>query len=51
MILDIGCGSGISGSVLSEEEHFWVGIDISNDMLNVAVEHETEGELIQGDIG
>ncbi len=51
MVLDIGCGSGISGSVLSEEEHFWVGIDISNDMLEVAQQHDTEGELILGDIG
>jgi 18S rRNA (guanine1575-N7)-methyltransferase len=32
-ILDIGCGSGISGAELTEGGHFWVGIDISPDML------------------
>ena len=33
LILDIGCGSGISGSVLSEYGHHWVGMDISRAML------------------
>jgi 18S rRNA (guanine1575-N7)-methyltransferase len=33
LILDIGCGSGISGSVLTEYGHQWVGIDISRSML------------------
>lgn len=33
-ILDIGCGSGISGSELTEEGHFWVGLDISKDMMS-----------------
>jgi 18S rRNA (guanine1575-N7)-methyltransferase len=28
-ILDVGCGSGLSGEVLSEENHVWVGCDIS----------------------
>lgn len=32
-ILDIGCGSGLSGSVLEENGHFWVGMDISTAML------------------
>lgn len=32
-ILDIGCGSGLSGSVLEEQGHFWVGLDISTSML------------------
>lgn len=32
-VLDIGCGSGLSGSVLEEQGHFWVGIDISQAML------------------
>ena len=32
-VLDIGCGSGLSGSVLDEQGHFWVGVDISPAML------------------
>lgn len=28
LVLDLGCGSGLSGSVLSEAGHAWVGLDI-----------------------
>mmetsp|Transcript_8019 Transcript_8019/g.8870 ORF Transcript_8019/g.8870 Transcript_8019/m.8870 type:complete len:304 (+) Transcript_8019:185-1096(+) len=35
-ILDIGCGSGLSGKVLEEYGHFWVGCDVSRDMLTIA---------------
>ena len=35
LILDIGCGSGLSGSILAEEGHTWVGVDISRDMLSL----------------
>lgn len=38
LILDIGCGSGLSGQVLEEYGHVWVGCDISRDMLQVAKE-------------
>lgn len=37
-VLDIGCGSGLSGKVLEEQGHVWVGCDVSRDMLNVAKE-------------
>ena len=37
-ILDIGCGSGLSGQVLEEQGHVWVGCDVSRDMLQVAKE-------------
>lgn len=33
LILDIGCGSGLSGAALEELGHFWVGMDISDAML------------------
>lgn len=33
-LLDIGCGSGLSGSVLEEQGHTWVGVDISSAMLS-----------------
>ena len=38
LVLDIGCGSGLSGQVLEERGHVWVGCDVSRDMLNVAQE-------------
>ena len=38
LILDIGCGSGLSGQVLEEQGHVWVGCDVSRDMLQVAHE-------------
>ncbi|EUB60667.1 methyltransferase [Echinococcus granulosus] len=51
LLLDIGCGSGLSGEVLTENGHSWIGIDISQAMLNVAQERESEGDLLLGDIG
>ncbi|EZA59261.1 hypothetical protein DMN91_008494 [Ooceraea biroi] len=51
LLLDIGCGSGLSGGVLEEEGHMWIGVDISPAMLNVAAERETSGNLILGDMG
>lgn len=33
LLLDIGCGSGISGSVITSEGHTWIGLDISRAML------------------
>ncbi|XP_046892179.1 probable 18S rRNA (guanine-N(7))-methyltransferase [Hypomesus transpacificus] len=50
-LLDVGCGSGLSGDFLSEEGHFWVGVDISTAMLDVALEREVEGDLLLGDMG
>lgn len=32
-LLDIGCGSGLSGQILTEAGHQWIGIDISKAML------------------
>lgn len=42
LILDVGCGSGLSGQALEEAGHVWLGVDISRDMLDVANERETE---------
>lgn len=50
-ILDIGCGSGLSGSVLEDNEHIWVGVDISKAMLDVAIEREVAGDLVLADMG
>ncbi|KAL2461840.1 S-adenosyl-L-methionine-dependent methyltransferase superfamily protein [Abeliophyllum distichum] len=51
LLLDIGCGSGLSGETLSENGHQWIGLDISQSMLDVALEREVEGDLVLGDMG
>ena len=51
LLLDIGCGSGLSGEVISELGHMWFGMDISTAMLDIAVEREVEGDLICADMG
>ncbi|XP_041348106.1 probable 18S rRNA (guanine-N(7))-methyltransferase [Gigantopelta aegis] len=50
-ILDVGCGSGLSGECLTDLGHVWVGLDISPHMLDVAVEREAEGDLVLSDMG
>ncbi|KAF8969837.1 S-adenosyl-L-methionine-dependent methyltransferase [Flammula alnicola] len=50
-LLDIGCGSGLSGEILDEEGYIWAGIDIAPSMLEVALEREVEGDLFLQDIG
>uniref|UniRef100_A0A8C3BY34 18S rRNA (guanine-N(7))-methyltransferase n=1 Tax=Cairina moschata TaxID=8855 RepID=A0A8C3BY34_CAIMO len=51
LLLDVGCGSGLSGDFISEEGHYWIGMDISPAMLDVAVEREVEGDLLLADVG
>ncbi|KAJ5611526.1 18S rRNA (guanine(1575)-N(7))-methyltransferase [Penicillium herquei] len=57
LILDVGCGSGLSGEILSQESpedggpHTWIGMDISPSMLDVALQREVEGDLFLADIG
>ncbi|KFO35497.1 probable 18S rRNA (guanine-N(7))-methyltransferase isoform X1 [Fukomys damarensis] len=50
-LLDIGCGTGLSGDYLTEEGHYWVGIDISPAMLDAALDREIDGDLLLGDMG
>lgn len=35
LLLDLGCGSGLSGSVSEESGHVWFGMDISESMLSM----------------
>lgn len=56
LILDLGCGSGLSSQCIEEFGHKWVGVDISEAMINVAKERKQEGDLedlqiIQSDLG
>ena len=50
-ILDIGCGSGLSGEILTEEGHVWCGVDISPSMLATGLTRELEGDLMLHDMG
>ncbi len=50
-ILDIGCGSGLSGEILTEEGYQWVGMDISASMLATALNREVDGDLFLADMG
>lgn len=66
-LLDIGCGSGLSGEILDEEGYIWTGVDIAPSMLGdwrallktrlsyflpeVALEREVQGDLFLQDIG
>ena len=57
LILDVGCGSGLSGEILSSVDvsnggpHIWMGMDISASMLAVALQRDVEGDLLLSDIG
>ncbi|RDA90113.1 hypothetical protein CP533_2579 [Ophiocordyceps camponoti-saundersi (nom. inval.)] len=57
LILDVGCGSGLSGEILSAVPrseggpHTWVGIDLSPSMLDVALQRDVQGDLLLGDMG
>lgn len=57
LVLDIGCGSGLSGEILSSVSpsdggpHIWVGMDIAASMLDIALQRDVEGDLLLADIG
>ncbi len=44
-VLDVGCGSGLSGECLTENGHFWVGIDISQSMLGKHIQMNMIGPV------
>jgi len=54
LILDIGCGTGLSGEVVQKSGHYVIGIDISHSMLEVARElgaHEKQCDVLEWDMG
>lgn len=51
LLLDIGSGSGLSGSILSSAGHTWIGLDISASMLAAALENDVEGDMLLADAG
>uniref|UniRef100_A0A0K0CZD2 Methyltransf_25 domain-containing protein n=1 Tax=Angiostrongylus cantonensis TaxID=6313 RepID=A0A0K0CZD2_ANGCA len=54
-LLDIGCGTGISGGVLANAGYHWVGLDISRPMLEIASRDDEDrdnmGDFILSDMG
>lgn len=37
-LLDVGCGSGLSGEILDEEGYVWAGVDIAPSMLGESIQ-------------
>lgn len=50
-LLDLGCGSGLSGEILTEEGYNWVGMDVAPSMLASALDRDVEGDLFLADLG
>jgi hypothetical protein len=53
LILDLGCGSGLSASAIEAAGHSWIGIDIAREMLLLADRRSGSGAcvgLIQADL-
>jgi len=51
-LLDLGCGSGLGGTVFERQGHLWAGMDISGPMLAVAKERQScnsESSEMSGD--
>lgn len=51
LVLDLGCGSGLSGECLSDGGHGWVGVDISPSMLGIAHRRTPALGLVKHDLG
>ena len=52
LLLDVGCGTGLSGAVVQRMGHQWVGCDISRNMLdNAASRFERGCDVLENDMG
>lgn len=49
LLLDLGCGSGLSGEAIAEAGHHWVGLDIAPAMLDVALKREAQRREEEGE--
>ena len=49
-LLDIGCGSGLSGEILDDEGHIWAGVDIAPSMLGEYSTSPGGGEVCNCDV-
>ncbi|PYH76145.1 methyltransferase [Aspergillus uvarum CBS 121591] len=51
LILDAGCGSGLSSEIISAGGHQVIGLDISASMLDIAVQRDIGSDLFLSDLG
>jgi len=51
MLLDLGCGTGYSGTPLEKAGHLWIGLDISEGMLKAARAPHRRRDVICADLG
>ena len=51
LILDLGCGTGYSGKPLERAGHYWIGLDVSQPMLEAARRPDRKHDVAQADIG
>ena len=49
-ILEIGCGSGMLARRFLNHGYEYLGLDLNNEMLNIARNEVTDGKFIQGDM-
>jgi len=48
--IDLGCGTGLSGEVFRDYVDFFTGVDLSENMLDIAKKKKIYDELLTGDI-
>lgn len=49
-IVDLGCGTGLVGAVIKNDENYIIGVDISQNMLQEAAKKKVYDELVCADI-
>lgn len=51
VILDLGCGTGLTGELFKKEARALIGVDLSGKMLEVAAQKNIYAELVQAEVG